>query len=102
MKNTLKFGQLVVCCLFGWSTATLADDGFVAGLKPDARPQGAPVISRYQTDEAHRAMATKGIAEPRNGIDFLKDQGAWYTPFNRPNLLGRYDIRGLHTNNNKD
>ena len=38
----------------------------------------------------------RGITPPPTGIDFLKYQGAWYTPFIHPNLTGRYDIRGLH------
>ena len=32
----------------------------------------------------------------RDLFGFLKDQGAWYTPFIHPNSTGRYDIRGLH------
>jgi hypothetical protein len=31
----------------------------------------------------------------------MKDQGPG-TPFNQPNLAGRYDIRGLHAGQNKD
>jgi hypothetical protein len=42
------------------------------------------------------------IREPQTGLGFMKDQGAWYTPFNQPNLAGRYDIRGLHAGQNKD
>lgn len=97
----MKFKQIVLTGLLIGSTAVLADDGFVAGLKPDERPAGAPVISTFQPTEARQAMALKGIAEPRNGVGFVKDQGAWYTPFDRPNLPDRYDIRGMHSNDNK-
>lgn len=77
----------------------VAQTGEVAGLQPYQRPQGAPVIERYDQSDAWKAQALKGIGEPHTGVGFLKDQGAWYTPFNRPNLTGRYDIRHLHDNN---
>jgi len=69
---------------------------FIAGLTPGARPVGAPEVVRYEPGAGWTAWALRGIAAPQNGVGFLKDQGAWYTPFTRPNLTGRYDIRGLH------
>ena len=89
----LVFGQFL---LF---TAAVAQTAEVAGLRPDKRPAGAPVIERFEQDAAWRAQALWGIAEPQTGVGFLKDQGAWYTPFNRPNMPGRYDIRHLHDQN---
>ena len=80
-------------------TAAVAQTAEVAGLRPDQRPAGAPVIERFEQDAAWQAQALKGIAEPQTGVGFLKDQGAWYTPFNRPNMPGRYDIRHLHEQN---
>ena len=68
----------------------------VAGLNPAQRPVGAPIVARFEQSAAWRAAALRGIQEPQTGLGFLKDQGAWYTPFIHPNLLGRYDIRGLH------
>ena len=89
----LVFGQFL---LF---TAAVAQTAEVAGLRPHQRPAGAPVIERFEQDAAWQAQALKGIAEPQTGVGFLKDQGAWYTPFNRPNMPGRYDIRHLHEQN---
>ena len=57
------------------------------------------VPERFEQDAAWQAQALKGIAEPQTGVGFLKDQGVWYTPFNRPNMPGRYDIRHLHDQN---
>ena len=68
----------------------------VAGLQPDRRPPGAPVIASFAPSAAWQAQALKGIAPPQAGLDFLGDQGAWYTPFTHPGMPGRYDIRGLH------
>ena len=74
----------------------------VAGLNPAQRPVGAPIVARFEQSAAWRAAALRGIQEPQTGLGFLKDQGAWYTPFNQPNLAGRYDIRGLHAGQKKD
>ena len=69
---------------------------FVAGLDPAVRPAGAPVIARFEQTPAWKAQALKGISAPQAGLRFLDDQGAWYTPFDRPNQKGPYDIRGLY------
>lgn len=94
-RGSLIFALILSC------TAAVADEGFVAGLAPYQRPAGAPVIDQFEQSDAWKAKALKGIGEPQTGVGFLKDQGAWYTPFNRPNLPGRYDIRGMHRNDNK-
>jgi hypothetical protein len=85
-------------------TVGFAQTGEIAGLRPYQRPAAAPVISVFEPTEAGKSKALRGIHEPQVGVGFLKDQGAWYTPFNRPNMPGRYDIRGLHdtTKNKKD
>jgi hypothetical protein len=69
---------------------------FVAGIDPAVRPAGAPVIAKFEQTPAWKAQALKGIAPPQTGLRFLDDQGAWYTPFDRPNQKGPYDIRGLY------
>ena len=84
------------------ATAGAAEDEMVGGLRPFERPRGAPTIKEFVRDDAWLARAQRGLGEPANGVGFLKDQGAWYTPFTRPNLLGRYDIRGLHQPTRRD
>ena len=90
-KSIALFGMLTVV---GVSTAEIS--GFIAGLEPASRPAGAPVITHFEQTPVWQAQALRGITPPHAGLDFLKYQGAWYTPFIHPNLLGRYDIRGLH------
>ena len=69
----------------------------IAGVAPDARPEGAPVIRQTEQDDVWRDRAREGISQPYPpNLKFLDDQGNWYTPFDRPNMPGRYDIRGLH------
>lgn len=96
-----KLSRIFIFGLFFQSTVALANADHIAGLLPDQRPAGAPVIAKFEATDAWKAQALRGIAEPHNGLGFLKDQGTWYTPFIHPNLPGRYDIRGLHNTDKK-
>lgn len=88
---------IVVLGLLVVATRAAAEVAFpLMGLEPASRPPGAPVITSFEQTPAWKAQALRGIHPPRNGVEFLKDQGAWYTPFNRPNSTGRYDIRGFY------
>ena len=71
----------------------------VAGVQPSKRPAGAPVITQVQRSDGWQQMAVRGLSEPYTGLNFLQDQGNWYTPFFYPNLPGAYDIRGLYRQN---
>ena len=90
-KFTVLLGLLV-----SGASALAEPAPFIAGLVPDSRPVGAPVITVFEQTPTWWERAHRGIDPPRNGVDFLKYQGAWYTPFIHPNSTGRYDIRGLH------
>lgn len=69
----------------------------VAGLRPSQRPAGAPVIHEMQKEGQWYREALTGVLPPYPySLKFLEDQGAWSTPFNRPGMTGRYDIRGWH------
>jgi hypothetical protein len=68
----------------------------IAGVQPSQRPAGAPVITQAQRPDGWEKMALRGVSEPHIGVDFLRDQGNWYTPFFYPNATGHYDIRGLY------
>jgi len=73
------------------------ENPFVAGVKPDRRPEGAPVVKEYRKDAAWYERALTGITPPYPySLKFLEDQGAWYTPFIHPGMLPPYDLRGWH------
>jgi hypothetical protein len=78
--------------------AAAAGTGFpIAGMTPWQRPAGAPVITEVVRTPAWYGQALTGISQPfPYSLRFLEDQGNWYTPFNRPGMPGRYDIRGWH------
>lgn len=73
-----------------------AEPAFVAGLQPDRRPPGAPVISRFEPPPNWQQQALRGIPGKPDGLGFLASQGAWHTPFNQPGMPPPYDLRGLH------
>lgn len=89
-----RLHALLALLVAGAAIAEMAEP--VAGLMPDRRPPGAPVIASFDQSPDWQQQALRGIAPPQSGLEFLKDQGAWYTPFNQPNSTARYDIRGLH------
>lgn len=88
-------GLGAACC---WAGLAPADGGVaVAGLAPSQRPEGAPVIREVIREPGWYTRALTGISQPYPAsLRFLEDQGNWYTPFNRPGMTGRYDIRGWH------
>ena len=97
-RKTLAFA-IVVCtvsCTLGLSASAAA--GYpIAGVEPYQRPAGAPVIQEVDKSGGWYSRALTGISEPYpNSLRFLEDQGNWYTPFNRPGMPGRYDIRGWY------
>jgi hypothetical protein len=88
--------------LAAWSAsfalAAAAADYPIAGLQPDRRPAGAPVIGEVAKDEAWQVQATAGITPPLPASiqGMLADQGNWYTPFSQPGMTGPYDLRRRH------
>ena len=69
----------------------------VAGARPAERPATAPTISQFSKTPQWYGRALTGLRPPYPAsFRFLDDQGAWYTPFTRPGMVGPYDLRGFH------
>lgn len=79
-----------------------ASVGFVAGLAPNQRPTGAPVVREFAPSADWRAQSLAGVSEPIPASigNFIDSQGAWYTPFNQPGMPGYYDLRNWHHGSN--
>jgi len=94
----VRFAAAVVSLvLFGSSAVADSDLPFIAGVKPDRRPETAPKITEMVKDGAWYGHALTGVDAPYPAsLRFLEDQGAWFTPFTRPGMNGPYDIRGWH------
>jgi len=70
----------------------------VAGVNPAQRPEGAPVIKEVKKAAGWYEAALTGVVKPYpTSLRFLESQGNWYTPFDRPGMPGRYDIRGWYS-----
>jgi len=101
MKKTAQIGVLLVFVLaaIGAATADEPEGGNypIGGTTPGQRPVGAPVIQTFEKNSTWYPEALKGIEGPYpSSLRFLEDQANWYTPFSRPGMTDRYDIRGLH------
>jgi hypothetical protein len=86
------------CCLAG-SVGVQAQSSAppVAGLKPDRRPEGAPVVPASPADASTKATRLNGITTPWPGnVERIAEQGNWYSPMFVPGMPGRYDLRRLH------
>lgn len=73
----------------------LLGDGVAAplgGTTPDRRPEGAPKVLAAP----ERTRKPAGIPPDLSGLGFVRDQGNWYTPFDRPGMPPPYDLRGWH------
>jgi len=93
-------GLLAAASIFGTPLPVAAADAsaaFVAGLAPHRRPEAAPMIREFAPGAEWKARALTGVAQPvPPSLGFLDRQGAWYTPFDRPGMPGRYDLRQWH------
>jgi hypothetical protein len=95
----MKISLLLIWLLLMTGVCRVLADYPVAGVNPSQRPAGAPVIEWVQHDKQWYERALTGIQPPYPpSLNFLDNQGHWYTPFNRPGMTGRYDIRGWHRN----
>ncbi|OQX31580.1 MAG: hypothetical protein B0D96_05140 [Candidatus Sedimenticola endophacoides] len=97
-KNRLTTSGLGLSLLAASVIPLQADAYPIAGVNPDQRPAGAPVIQMVNKDQAWYAQALTGVVMPQQvNLRFLESQGNWFTPFTRPGMTGPYDIRGWHS-----
>lgn len=75
--------------------------GLIAGFvfASSVFAQQTPTLTEPPAERVRADVAEHGITAPTPEAikSFLKDQGAWYTPFSRPGMTGPYDIRGWHS-----
>ena len=86
--------KLILVLLISLLSMSVTSAYPIAGLTPDQRPAGAPVIKTFTKTAKWYANALHGIQPPYPAsFRFLEDQGAWYTPFNHRGMTKPYDIR---------
>lgn len=84
----------VAIAIFGFAGAASAAELFVSGVFPDRRPEAAPRITAMNKDAKWEARYLFGVVPPAPTTLGLKDQGAWYTPFDHRGMTPPYDPRG--------
>ena len=92
---------LLLASLLGSVAVSATETGTtqIAGTTPSQRPAGAPVTTQVAKPDGWYSQALHGVERPYpHSLRFLEDQGAWHTPFNRPGMPGRYDLRGWYPN----
>ena len=78
-------------------TVAFAGSGFVAGLQPDRRPVGAPVIVEAPISPEQLAQFLRGVEPPPPGnVATIAGTGHWFVPLRHPGATPPYDIRGWH------
>lgn len=97
MRPMQEYLAVLSLLLIGSVANVVAAEYPVAGTHPSQRPAEAPQIAEVRHPGAWYTAALHGISRPYpHSLRFLEDQGDWHTPFNRPGMTGRYDIRGWH------
>lgn len=92
---TLRFRSLLALS----ALASSALSAPIAGLAPHERPAGAPRVAATLVNDAPGSPFLHGVTPPvPPSLNFLRDQGNWYSPFDQPGMPGRYDIRGWYAN----
>lgn len=92
---SLAFSRPALIVAMLAATPCVASDYPIAGLTPNQRPAGAPTIVVFKPGPDWEKNMFFGISQPLpGGLGWVSDQGAWYTPFNRPGMAPPYDPRG--------
>jgi len=95
MKISLLFASGLMVCAAG---AAAQAAGYVAGLHPDRRPDGAPP-QPAQAERTPQQMerALHGIEQPAPAnVAAVAATGNWWVPLRYPGMNGPYDLRGWH------
>lgn len=97
MRGPVALG-LFVAMAAGSLTALPARAEYpIAGVTPNQRPEGAPVVRDVARSSSWEQRFFYGVTQPYPAsLRWAQDQGAWFTPFDRPGMTGPYDLRGWH------
>ena len=99
IRHLCAFGLIMACTPLALAAGPAdAPRPFVAGLQPDRRPAGAPVLSEQVLDAATRERRLHGVAKPWPGnVGQIAETGNWFVPLRHAGMTGPYDIRGWHS-----
>ena len=95
----MRFRNFCIGVVLGFllTGSAFAQGSFVAGVNPDRRPENAPVVAKVIKPDGWYGRALTGVSQPYPySLQFLENQGNWFTPFIYPGMPGPYDIRRWH------
>ncbi|QTD45102.1 hypothetical protein [Ottowia testudinis] len=91
----ISLTALALAALAGNSLAQAP--GFVAGLHPDRRPDGAPQITQQVASPEALARSLRGVEGPPPGnVESIAATGAHWVPLRGPGMTPPYDPRNWH------
>jgi hypothetical protein len=94
MTKQLPF---LLCLLAVAGSAAAQAPGYVAGLHPDRRPDGAPQLTQPDLSADQLSRALHGIEGPPPGnVEAVAATGHWWVPLRGPGMTPPYDPRGWH------
>jgi hypothetical protein len=94
MRNPVFLALVLVAAAAGASAQT---DGYVAGLHPDRRPDGAPQVTEAARTPVQLERALRGIDRPVPGnVELIAATGNWWVPLRFSGMSAPYDPRGWH------
>jgi hypothetical protein len=88
---------LSFCLVASAGSAAAQTAGYVAGLHPDRRPDGAPRLEQVTLTPEQLQRALHGIEGPAPGnVESIAATGKWWVPLRGPGMNPPYDLRGWH------
>jgi len=97
MKYQSRILLFLLYGLCGVGIAGTVQTQSTAGVKPHTGPESAPIFNNTEHDQKWLDQAMTGVEKPYpKSLNFMRNQGNWYTPFAAPGMRAPYDIRGWH------
>jgi len=95
MKPPLFFA---FCVTYATSVAAqAAGTGYIAGLHPYQRPDGAPQLTEAVRAPEQLERMLHGVEKPVPGnVESIAVTGNWWVPLRQAGMNGAYDLRGWH------
>ncbi len=92
----LALGLLIIAAVGAGQVCAEDAPAYIGGMAPDHRREDVPIVKAAQAPDKNSALRGIDQPPPASLESVVEDQGAWYTPFTRPGMTGRYDIRKYH------
>ena len=91
------FFVLCTLCVTYATGAPAQTAGYVAGVHPHQRPDGAPRLTEDVRTPEQLKRELHGVEKPVPGnVESIAATGNWWVPLRQPGMTKPYDPRGWH------